>query len=134
VEGVCSEFLVRDLAYARSYTVRNAGLRASGPRGRPQQREYAFWHEGAGISLELQWEIIPRYFSFFWDFISLRERSQRVSLGGGDVSTFVPEDLMLVLCVHGSKHLWERLFWLCDLGETVDLFLRNEPGRTYGKG
>ncbi len=86
------------------------------------EREYAFWHEGAGISVELQWEVIPRYLSFFWDPVSLRGRRQRVSLGGGDVSTFVPEDLLLVLCVHGSKHFWERLLWLCDVGETVNLF------------
>lgn len=86
------------------------------------EREYAFWHEGAGISVELQWEIIPRYFSFSWDFIPLRERRLRVSIGGRVVSTFVPEDLLLVLCVHGSKHFWERLLWICDVGETVNRF------------
>ncbi len=86
------------------------------------EREYAFWHEGTGVSVELQWEIIPRYFSFSWDLLSSRERRQRVSLGGGAVSTFVPEDLLLVLCVHGSKHFWERLLWLCDVGETVNRF------------
>ena len=86
------------------------------------EREYAFWHEGAGISVEIQWEVIPRYLSFSWDPVSLRQRRQVVSLGGGAVSTFVPEDLLLVLCIHGSKHFWERLRWVCDVGETVNLF------------
>jgi hypothetical protein len=86
------------------------------------EREYAFMHEGADISVEIQWEVIPRYFSFSWDPVSLRQRRQLVSLGGGAVSTFVPEDLLLVLCIHGSKHFWERLRWVCDVGETVNLF------------
>jgi len=29
------------------------------------------------------------------------------------------EDLILILCVHGSKHLWERLSWICDVAELV---------------
>jgi hypothetical protein len=86
------------------------------------EREYAFWHEGTGISVELQWGIIPRYLSFSWDLASLRERHVRVSLGGRAVSTFTPEDLLLVLCVHGSKHFWERLLWICDVSETVNVF------------
>jgi hypothetical protein len=27
--------------------------------------------------------------------------------------------LLLVLCVHGSKHCWEQLKWLCDVAELV---------------
>ena len=36
------------------------------------------------------------------------------------VRALAPEDLLLILCVHGAKHLWERLIWLCDLAELVD--------------
>jgi hypothetical protein len=24
-----------------------------------------------------------------------------------------------MLCVHGSKHLWERLIWVCDIAEVI---------------
>jgi hypothetical protein len=27
--------------------------------------------------------------------------------------------MLLSLCVHGSKHLWERLAWVCDVAEWV---------------
>ena len=30
-----------------------------------------------------------------------------------------PEDLLMVLCIHGSKHCWERLGWICDVAEVV---------------
>ena len=29
------------------------------------------------------------------------------------------EDLLVVLCMHGSKHSWERLAWICDIAEMV---------------
>jgi hypothetical protein len=30
-----------------------------------------------------------------------------------------PEDLLIVLCVHGSKHVWESLKWVCDVAELL---------------
>ena len=30
-----------------------------------------------------------------------------------------PEDLLILLCVHGSKHAWEQLKWTCDVAELV---------------
>jgi hypothetical protein len=29
------------------------------------------------------------------------------------------ENLLLVRCAHGSKHLWERLGWICDVAELI---------------
>ena len=30
-----------------------------------------------------------------------------------------PEDLLFILCVHGGKHCWEYLVWLCDIAELI---------------
>jgi hypothetical protein len=30
-----------------------------------------------------------------------------------------PEDLMLVLCAHGAKHLWGRIGWICDIARVL---------------
>ena len=35
------------------------------------------------------------------------------------VLTFSPEDLLLLLCLHGAEHCWDRLNWICDLIELV---------------
>src|SRR3989441_7310819 len=40
------------------------------------------------------------------------------------MDTLCAEDLMLVLCAHGTKHRWERLEWICDVAE----LLRSTPG------
>ena len=43
---------------------------------------------------------------------------------GSEVLALAPEDVLLSLCVHGSKHLWERLAWVCDIAE----WLAAHPG------
>ena len=43
-----------------------------------------------------------------------------VELFGTQVRCPSPEDLLLALAVHGTKHLWERLAWVCDVASLVN--------------
>ncbi len=81
------------------------------------EREYGFTRYEAEAVVELQWEVIPRYFSVALDVESLKTRE--VALGGAGVKTLAPEELLLVLCVHGAKHFFERLIWISDIAETA---------------
>src|SRR5882724_4783053 len=71
------------------------------------------------VVVELQWEVTQAFFSFPLDFDHLWERREQVTLAGTTVLNLAPEDLLLVLCVHGSKHLWRRLGWICDVAELI---------------
>jgi hypothetical protein len=44
-------------------------------------------------------------------------RLTTVSINGRDVWTLAPEDLLVFLSVHGAKHLWAEMKWLCDVAE-----------------
>ncbi len=81
------------------------------------EREFGFTRYEADAVVELQWEVIPRYFSVALAVESLKTRN--VALGGMVVKTLAPEELLLVLCVHGAKHFFERLIWISDIAETV---------------
>jgi hypothetical protein len=35
------------------------------------------------------------------------------------MKTLSANDLLFSLCVHGSRHLWERLGWICDIAELI---------------
>ena len=35
--------------------------------------------------------------------------------------TFFPEDLLLILCIHGTKHIWQRLAWICDVANLIEV-------------
>jgi len=80
---------------------------------------YVFIQHDRGIRIDLQWRITERYFSFSLDSERLWERLAPVSIAGKSVLTFAPMDLLLILCVHGSKHRWKNLKWICDVAELV---------------
>lgn len=67
--------------------------------------------------VELHWQIAPRFFAKplvdegFWG------RLGTMSLAGRDVPAPSNEDLLLMLCVHGTKDIWERLKWVSGVAE-----------------
>jgi hypothetical protein len=67
--------------------------------------------------LEMQWQILPRFYSIDFDVDGLFDRAVALSFGGHSLRTLCAEDLMLVLCVHAAKHGWVQLSWLCDIAE-----------------
>ena len=69
--------------------------------------------------MDLQWGITQWYFAFPFDFDELWEHRETCSLAGSSVFNLPSETLLLLLCVHGTKHEWERLSWICDLAELV---------------
>ena len=44
-----------------------------------------------------------------------------VSYAGATIKSLPLEDLIIYLCMHGSRHSWERLAWICDVAELVRL-------------
>jgi hypothetical protein len=44
---------------------------------------------------------------------------------GRKVLALVPEDLLLALALHGGKHQWGRLSWVCDLAELARAYPLN---------
>jgi len=73
--------------------------------------------------VDLQWVMAHQHFSFQLDRPEFWHHRIPVTLGGKTVPGLAPEILMIVLCVHGSKHAWELLKWVCDVAE----LLRSQP-------
>ena len=80
---------------------------------------YTFNRLDGRSRVDLQWRISEQYFAFSLDEKPLWERLTAVSVAGRSVRTFAPMDMLLILCVHGSKHRWEKLKWVCDVAELV---------------
>ena len=69
--------------------------------------------------LELQWGIAPKCFSVDLEIDACWQRAQRSQFGGQPTLAFAPEDLMLILCIHGWKHSWNRLLWIADVARLM---------------
>jgi hypothetical protein len=76
-------------------------------------------HRDRPIAVELHWDVVPRFFCFSLDFAAVRERLRCLRLAGEETRVLGPEDLFLVLAVHGAKHCFERFAWLADLARVV---------------
>jgi len=79
--------------------------------------EYAFDCAHGRNLVEVQWRILPRFYSVDFDIEGFFDRAITFSLGGTTLRTLCAEDLLLVLCVHAAKHAWKQLSWLCDIAE-----------------
>jgi|WetSurMetagenome_2_1015567.scaffolds.fasta_scaffold17574_2 hypothetical protein len=71
------------------------------------------------VLVELQWQIVPWSYAHHLDIEALFERSRTIQMQGETVPALPPEELLMILCVHGTKHFWEKLIWLCDVAWTV---------------
>jgi len=69
--------------------------------------------------VELQWAVVGRNDAPRPEIEPLLDRATAVKVAGKSMPTLAPEDLLLVLCVHGSVHLWERLAWACDVAQVL---------------
>jgi Uncharacterised nucleotidyltransferase len=77
--------------------------------------EYVFGLGTEQNLLELQWRIVPRFYSIDFDMRALFERSIELQFEGFAVRTLGAEDLVLVLCVHAAKHEWSQLGMIRDI-------------------
>ena len=80
------------------------------------------------LVVELHWELMEPRFSIHLGPEQLWSRLEPVSVAGTTVSRFCPEDLLLYLCVHATKHHWERLGLICDVAELI----HHGPGLDWG--
>src|SRR5690242_4181776 len=83
------------------------------------QHNLQFSRDNHQLIIELHWEIAPHLFASTLNGERLWQDLITLDLNGTPVKTFSAEDLLFSLCVHGSRHLWERLGWICDVAELI---------------
>jgi len=83
------------------------------------QHNMQFSRDNHRLIIELHWEVAPHLFASTVNGERLWQDLITVELNGTAVKTFSAEDLLFSLCVHGSRHLWERLGWICDIAELI---------------
>jgi hypothetical protein len=70
-----------------------------------------------GVAVDLHWRLAHPGFPIALGPADLTPCRAPIRLAGGEVLALPAEHLLPVLCVHGTKHCWERLQWVCDVAE-----------------
>jgi hypothetical protein len=79
-----------------------------------------------GINIELHWTLSSGEFFIDLEKLEYMSDTKKYNLLNHDINIFTNEKLFIYLCVHGYKHLWERIEWLVDIyylisKENIDL-------------
>jgi len=81
--------------------------------------EYLFRRQGTQRAVELHTELTFRYYPRAMRMEELFARKSQVMLDGREVPALNLEDELVLDCVHGAKHFWERLMWVSDVAALV---------------
>jgi len=78
-------------------------------------------HKQKGVHFEMHWSFLDEDYPMQVNLEDFWKETQDVTLNGHTIPTFSNENLLYYLCIHGSKHLWERIEWVKD----IDLLVHN---------
>jgi hypothetical protein len=81
--------------------------------------ERTFLRQDGKVIVDLHWRFVEHDFPFPLSLERVWQRCEPVLLEGTEVRTLARADALLIHCMHGSKHLWERLQWICDVAELI---------------
>jgi hypothetical protein len=90
-----------------------AGVRLAAHRR--TEYELQFFRRDGKLIVELQWDVVPGFFGFDHERLGIWSRLEPRPWNGHAFPVLPPEETLLMLCVHGAKHLWCKLGWIADV-------------------
>jgi hypothetical protein len=67
------------------------------------------------INIELHWTLSSGEFFINLEKLKYLDDTKKYTILNQDLDVFSNDKLFIYLCVHGYKHLWERIEWLTDI-------------------
>ncbi len=80
------------------------------------------FEDDQGYEVEVHWAVSRPHCHVAFEVDRLWMRRETVSLQGRSLPGISAEDHVLILCVHGLRHLWERWIWVGDLAGVLDRY------------
>jgi len=71
------------------------------------------------VFIELHWELLSKNYAISWREDILWGEIHPMQLNDHTVLTLSHTNHLLYLCTHGSKHLYQRLSWVCDIDRYI---------------
>jgi len=81
--------------------------------------EYNFRQPTTKLLIEFHTELTFRYHPKPLPLEALFRRQVREKFDAHEVPALSPEDELILICIHGAKHFWERLVYIADVAAFV---------------
>lgn len=85
-----------------------------------RRKDIALTSRDGQVRIELHWKLSGAHFALPFELDELWTRLERITLGGARLNALPFDDLFIYLCLHGARHGFERLSWICDLRELIN--------------
>jgi hypothetical protein len=82
---------------------------------RRTEYELQFFRRDGKLTVELQWAVVPGFFGFDHEKLGIWSILEKRSWSGVAFPVLPPEETLLLLSVHGAKHLWCKVGWIVDV-------------------
>jgi len=83
------------------------------------QHNVQFRRDQGRMIVELHWEVASHLFASSVQAKDLWANLIDIDLNGTSMKSLSADDLLFSLCIHGSRHVWQRLGWICDISELI---------------
>ena len=77
--------------------------------------DLGLYHPDNGVHFEMHWSLMNENHPVQLELSAIWNNPKIVTINQQEINTFSLEDLLVYLCVHGSKHLRERIEWIKDI-------------------
>jgi len=72
-----------------------------------------------GVHTELHWRLFEKKYNISLLSCAKEQKCQSVTINGNTIKTLQNELLLVYLCLHGAKHAFERIEWICDIDRLI---------------
>lgn len=79
-----------------------------------------YTYKNLELPIELHWRWTPNPYLCPLSVEEVWQKRELITIANTKVATMSREDILLYLCVHGAKHAWARLKYLCDIPVLMD--------------
>ncbi len=74
----------------------------------------------SNIHIELHWKLFREKIAKEINISNILQLKQNIIINKDKITTLSNEILLVYLCIHGSKHLWERIEWIVDIHKIIE--------------
>ena len=83
------------------------------------QHNIQFERDAGHLIVELHWRVAADLFAATCQGAELWDRLETVTINGVQLKSMPIEELLLALCIHGSRHVWDRFAQICDIAALI---------------
>jgi hypothetical protein len=84
-------------------------------------RDMLFFDSDRNVNIEIQWNFIGQSFTYNGNIFKNPKNIQSTKLNNKEIFSLSSEDMLLILCIHASGHLWEQISWICDIAVFINV-------------